>query len=99
MAREEGVTIPSEQDILMLRDRILVLISEDSELEDLSDSLGIPKEITSERNIKRLMIAGTSRIALNLARQVHEDPKYEDIEIYVTEPDPVLAEKASSELP
>ena len=66
------MTIPSEQDILMPRDRILVLISEDSELEDLSDSLGIPKEITSERNIKRLMIAGTSRIALNLARQVHE---------------------------
>ena len=41
--REEGVTIPSEQDILMPRDRILVLISEDSEQEDLSDSLGIQK--------------------------------------------------------
>ena len=99
IAREEGVTIPSEQDILMPRDRILILLSEHSELEELSDSLGIPKEITSERNIKRLMIAGTSRIALNLAKQVHEDPRYEDVEVYVTEPDPVLAEKASSELP
>ena len=56
----------------MPRDRILVLISEDSELEDLSDSLGIPKEITSEEVLK-VMIAGTSRIALNLARRVHED--------------------------
>ena len=83
----------------MPRDRILVLLSENSELEELSDSLGIPKEITSERNIKRLMIAGTSRIALNLAKQVHEDPKYEDIEVYVTEPDPILAENASSVLP
>ena len=45
------------------------------------------------------MIAGTSRIALNLAKQVHEDSRYEDVEVYVTEPDPVLAEKASSELP
>ena len=99
IAREEGVTIPSEQDILMPRDRILVLLSENSELEELSDSLGIPKEITSERNIKRLMISGTSRIALNLAKQVHEDPKYEDIEVYVTEPDPILAENASSVLP
>ncbi|MFL2940897.1 MAG: Trk system potassium transporter TrkA [Candidatus Poseidoniales archaeon] len=99
IAREEGVTIPSEQDILMPRDRILILLSENSELEELSDSLGIPKEITSERNIKRLMIAGTSRIALNLAKQVHEDPKYEDIEVYVTEPDPIMAEKASSDLP
>ena len=99
IAREEGVTIPSEQDILMPRDRILILLSEHSELEELSDSLGIPKEITSERNIKRLMIAGTSRIALNLAKQVHEDPRYKDVEVYVTEPDPVLAEKASSELP
>ena len=99
IAREEGVTIPSEQDILMPRDRILILLSEHSELEELSDSLGIPKEITSERNIKRLMIAGTSRIALNLAKQVHEDPRYKDVEVYVTEPDQTLAEKASSELP
>ena len=99
IAREEGVTIPSEQDILMPRDRILILLSEHSELEELSDSLGIPKEITSERNIKRLMIAGTSRIALNLAKQVHEDNRYKDVEVYVTEPDPILAEKASSELP
>ena len=99
IAREEGVTIPSEQDILMPRDRILILLSEHSELEELSDSLGIPKEITSERNIKRLMIAGTSRIALNLAKQVHEDPRYKDVEVYVTEPDQALAEKASSELP
>ena len=99
IAREEGVTIPSEQDILMPRDRILILLSENSELEELSDSLGIPKEITSERNIKRLMIAGTSRIALNLAKQVHEDSRYKDVEVYVTEPDPLLAEKASSVLP
>ena len=87
IAREEGVTIPSEQDILMPRDRILILLSEHSELEELSDSLGIPKEITSERNIKRLMIAGTSRIALNLAKQVHEDPRYKDCLLY-TSPSP-----------
>ena len=97
IAREEGVTIPSESDILMPRDRILILLTNSSELEELSDSLGIPKEITSEKNIQRLMIAGTSRIALNLAKQVHK--KYEELEIYVTEPDPLLAEKASSELP
>ena len=97
IAREEGVTIPSESDILMPRDRILILLTNSSELEELSDSLGIPKEITSEKNIQRLMIAGTSRIALNLAKQVHK--KYDELEIYVTEPDPKLAEKASSELP
>ncbi len=97
IAREEGVTIPSESDILMPRDRILILLTNLSELEELSDSLGIPKEITSEKNIQRLMIAGTSRIALNLAKQVHK--KYDELEIYVTEPDPLLAEKASSELP
>ena len=97
IAREEGVTIPSESDILMPRDRILILLTKSSELEELSDSLGIPKEITSERNIQRVMIAGTSRIALNLAKQVHK--KYDEVEIYVTEPDPLLAEKASSELP
>ena len=97
IAREEGVTIPSESDILMPRDRILILLTNSSELEELSDSLGIPKEITSEKNIQRLMIAGTSRIALNLAKQVHK--KYDELEIYVTEPDPLLAEKASSELP
>ena len=34
-----------------------------------------------------------------MAKQVHEDPKYEDIEVYVTEPDPILAENASSVLP
>ena len=97
IAREEGVTIPSDSDILMPRDRILILLTESSELEELSDSLGIPKEITSERNIQRLMIAGTSRIALNLAKQVHK--KYAEVEIYLTEPDSILAEKASSELP
>jgi len=97
IAREEGVLLPSEKDVLMPRDRILILLSESSELEELSDSLGIPKEITSERNIKRVMIAGTSRIAINLAKQVHR--RYEDVEVYVTEPDSNLAEKASSELP
>ena len=49
IAREEGVIIPTSSDTLMPRDRILVLLSEYSELEALSDALGIPKEITGER--------------------------------------------------
>ena len=62
ISREEGVIIPTPSDTLMPRDMILVLLSEYSELEALSDVLGIPKEITGERNIKRIMIAGTSVI-------------------------------------
>ena len=58
-AREEGVRIPDNTDILMPRDRILILLSEYSELDDLSDALGIPKEVTDERNVERIMIAGT----------------------------------------
>ena len=69
----------------MPRDRILILLSEYSELDELSDALGIPKEITGERNIKRIMIAGTSRIAIRLAEQVSR--RYKDVEIYIAEPD------------
>ncbi len=97
IAREEGVIIPSSTDTLMPRDRILVLLSEYSELESLSDSLGIPKEVTGERNVKRIMIAGTSEIALRLAIQVAK--RYKDIEIYIAEPDKKLAELASTKLP
>ena len=97
IAREEGVIIPTSEDTLMPRDRILVLLSEYSELEALSDSLGIPKEITGERNIKRIMIAGTSKIALRLAKQIAK--RYKDVEIYIAEPDKALADQASSQLP
>ena len=97
IAREEGVIIPTSSDTLMPRDRILVLLSEYSELEALSDALGIPKEITGERNIKRIMIAGTSKIAIRLAKQVAK--RYKEVEIYITEPDREMAEIASSQLP
>ena len=97
IAREEGVIIPKDADTLMPRDRILILLSEYSELDELSDALGIPKEITGERNIKRIMIAGTSRIAIRLAEQVSR--RYKDVEIYIAEPDKEMAEAASSQLP
>ena len=97
ISREEGVIIPTDKDTLMPRDRILVLLSEYSELEALSDSLGIPKEITGERNIKRIMIAGTSEIALRLAKQIAK--RYKDVEIYIAEPDKAMADRASSQLP
>jgi trk system potassium uptake protein TrkA len=97
IAREEGVIIPKDTDILMPRDRLLILLSEYSELDLLSDILGIPKEITDERNIKRIMIAGTSRIAIRLAEQVSR--RYKDVEIYITEPNRDMAEAASAQLP
>ena len=97
IAREEGVIIPKDTDILMPRDRLLILLSEYSELDLLSDALGIPKEITDERNIKRIMIAGTSRIAIRLAEQVSR--RYKDVEIYIAEPDREMAEAASAQLP
>ena len=97
VAREEGVIIPKDTDVLMPRDRLLILLSEYSELDLLSDALGIPKEITDERNIKRLMIAGTSRIAIRLAEQVSR--RYKDVEIYIAEPDREMAEAASAQLP
>lgn len=97
IAREEGVIIPKDTDILMPRDRLLILLSEYSELDLLTDALGIPKEITDERNIKRIMIAGTSRIALRLAEQVSR--RYKDVEIYIAEPDRDMAEAASAQLP
>jgi len=97
IAREEGVIIPRDNDTLMPRDRILILLSEYSELDDLSDALGIPKEITDERNIKRIMIAGTSRIAIRLAEQVSK--RYKDVDIYIAEPDKEMADAASAQLP
>ena len=97
IAREEGVIIPRDNDTLMPRDRILILLSEYSELDDLSDALGIPKEITDERNIKRIMIAGTSRIAIRLAEQVSK--RYKDVDIYIAEPDKEMADLASAQLP
>ena len=97
ISREEGVIIPAPSDTLMPRDMILVLLSEYSELEALSDVLGIPKEITGERNIKRIMIAGTSVIAIRLAKQVAK--RYKDVEIYIAEPDKEKADMASTQLP
>ena len=97
IAREEGVRIPNNTDILMPRDRILILLSEYSELDDLSDALGIPKEVTDERNVERIMIAGTSRIALRLAEQISKE--YSDLEIYIAEPDKKMADVASAQLP
>ena len=43
------------------------------------------------------MIAGTSRIAIRLAEQVSK--RYEDVEIYIAEPDKEMADSASSQLP
>ena len=49
------VVLPPPPPATSLNDtEFLILLTESSELEELSDSLGIPKEITSERNIQRL---------------------------------------------
>ena len=63
----------------------------------MSDALGIPKEVTDERNVERIMIAGTSRIALRLAEQISKE--YSDLEIYIAEPDKKMADVASAQLP
>ena len=97
ISREEGVIIPTDKDTLMPRDRILILLSEYNELDHLSEILGIPKEITSERNIKRIMIAGTSLIAIRLAEQVEK--RYKDVEIYIAQSDKSKADLASAQLP
>jgi trk system potassium uptake protein TrkA len=97
VSRDEGVLIPHSEDVLLPRDRLLVLLSDVHELEELSESLGAPKEVTGEGNVKRLMIAGSTQVALRLAEQVAQ--RYDAVQIYLAEPDRARAEDASERLP
>ena len=97
ISRDEGVLIPQSEEVLLPRDRLLVLLSDVHELEELSESLGAPKEVTGEGNVKRLMIAGSTQVALRLAEQVAQ--RYDAVQIYLAEPDRARAERASERLP
>lgn len=97
VSRRDGVTIPRPTEVLLPRDRLLVLLIDARELEELSEVLGSPREVTNEAHIKRLMIAGSTRVALQLAERVAR--RYRDVEIYLVEPDRERAEVVSAELP
>lgn len=97
VSRDEGVIIPRSEEVLLPRDRLLVLLSDVHELEELSESLGVPKEVTGEGNIKRLMIAGSTQVALRLAEQVAR--RYDGVQVYLVEPDRARAEEISERLP
>jgi trk system potassium uptake protein TrkA len=97
VSRDEGVIIPRSEEVLLPRDRLLVLLSDVHELKELSESLGAPKEVTGEGNIKRLMIAGSTQVALRLAEQVVR--RYDGVQVYLVEPDRARAEEVSERLP
>ena len=96
VSRDEGIIIPRSEEVLLPRDRLLVLLSDVHELEELSESLGAPKEVTGEGNIKRLMIAGSTQVALRLAEQVAR--RYDGVQVYLVEPDRARAEEVSERL-
>ena len=101
ISRDSGVIIANPVEVLLPRDRLMIIINHvDDVWNKLSKSIGNLNEITSEKKVKKIFMAGTSRLAISFANQVVEkNLGTPNIELFLVEENKTAAEEASSNLP
>lgn len=72
--REEEILIPRPQDILRPGDRVLLAVLHPDTMGEIERVIGLPKSLVGEKEIKKVVIAGATRIGIHLARLL-EDTK------------------------
>ena len=101
ISRESGVSIANPDEIILPRDRLMIIIHHiDDVWNQLSKSIGNLSEITGEKKVKKIFVAGTSRLATSFANQVAEkNLENPNIELFLVEEDKSRADEVSGTLP
>ncbi len=95
--RGESVIIPTPDEVLLPRDRLLSLMTRMEAIPQLMERMGQPHELTLEGSTDKVMIAGASTVGLEVARRLAK--RYKKLEIMVIEEDETLCTKAADSLP
>jgi trk system potassium uptake protein TrkA len=87
--RKSDVIVPRGSDVIQPGDRVLV-VGNDSAIKDTKELLGIRGKLGDDADIQKVMIAGATRIGINIAKLLERD-----VDVTLIEPEPLLAEEAS----
>jgi trk system potassium uptake protein TrkA len=90
--RKSDVIVPQGGDSIQRGDRV-VLVGDDVSIGEAKGLLDIGSFLDESAPIAKLMIAGASRIGVNIAKLLERE-----IDVSLIEPDPAMAEDASSQL-
>jgi len=90
--RKGEVIVPQGSDSILAGDRV-VIVGEDDSIREIQRMLDIGRRGEEETPITKVMIAGATRIGVNIAKLLERD-----VNVVLIEPDQSLAEEASSQL-
>jgi len=94
--RGEAVIIPTPKEVLMPRDRLLSLLTRMEAIPLLMERMGQPHELTLDGSADKVMIAGATRVGLEVARRLTK--RYKKLEIMLIEEDETLCSVAADSL-
>lgn len=83
--RGEAVIIPTPEEVLLPRDRLLSLLVRMEAFPQLMERIGPPHDLTKEGSLDRVMIAGASPVGLEVARRLTK--RYKKLEIVLIDDD------------
>ena len=92
MFRKSDVIVPQGGDSIQRGDRV-VLVGDDEAIKEAKGLLDIGSIRDEATPIEKLMIAGATRIGVNIAKLIERE-----VDVTLIEPDPDVAEKASKQL-
>jgi trk system potassium uptake protein TrkA len=72
--REDEILIPRPADVLRTGDRVLLAVLHPDTMGEIERIIGTPKSLVGEAEVKKVVIAGATRIGIHLARLL-EDTK------------------------
>jgi len=90
--RKSDVIVPQGNDVIQPGDRV-VIVGDDKAIRDAKELLGIKGKLGEDAPIQKVMIAGATRIGVNIAKLLERD-----VDVTLLEPDPERAEEASEQL-
>lgn len=87
--RKSDVIVPQGNDVIQPGDRV-VMVGDDVAIKETKELLGIKGKLSDDEDIQKVMIAGATRIGINIAKLLERD-----VDVTLIEPDPPMAEEAS----
>ncbi len=90
--RKSDVIVPQGGDVIQNGDRV-VIVGDDEAINDVKGLLDIRVGMGEDKPIEKVMIAGATRIGINIAKLLERD-----MDVSLIEPDEAMAEEASEQL-
>ncbi|MEK6986178.1 MAG: Trk system potassium transporter TrkA [Candidatus Thermoplasmatota archaeon] len=92
--RGDDVILPKAHVRMQAGDRMLMALSSPSVLRDVESYIGKARQVRERKEVRRVMIAGATRIGIQLARLLEQSKR----DVVLVEKDPALAREAGERL-